>query len=81
MILYIVIGIVSLIILSFLATKMKLQFDTRDLIAWSILVSLTTGTYMAWANNLEEFQLYAVILVVFFIFVVLLSYYGLIFKE
>lgn len=73
--------IVGLIVISFLIKKIKFTLHARDLIAWSMMVGLMTGTYITYIYELRDFQIWAAVLIFFFITSVLLSYYGVIFKR
>lgn len=77
----IVLFLLGLIVVTFLLKKVKFTLHARDLIAWTCLVSLLTGSYLTYLYGMKDFQVWIVVTIGFFVISVLLSYYGKLFRR
>lgn len=73
--------LVGFIVAVFLIKKIKFTLHARDLIAWTCLVSLLTGSYITYIYSIEDFQVWIIVTIAFFPIAVLLSYYGKLFRR
>lgn len=77
----IILLLVGLIVIVFLIKKIKFTLHARDLVAWTFLVSLLTGSYITYIYRIDDFQVWLIVTIAFFVIAVLMSYYGKLFRR